>query len=62
MNTRPHPGHSYQHTTGSMAHEGHVSKGLTDGHIVVNSHENKDEDLQATTKKDVMQRLESCTH
>ena len=45
MNTRPHPGHSYQHTTGSMAHGGHVSKGLTDGHIVVNSHENKDEDL-----------------
>ena len=45
MNARPYPGHSHQDTTDSMAHEGYVSKGLTDGHIAVNSHENKDEDL-----------------
>ena len=31
-----------------MTHDGRVVQRLTDGHIVVNSHENKDEDLQAT--------------
>jgi hypothetical protein len=30
-----------------MAHDGLVLQGLTDGHIVVNSHEDKDKDFQA---------------
>ena len=45
MNNGPHPGHSHQHTTDLMTHEGRVVQGLTDGHIVINNHEDKDEDL-----------------
>ena len=47
MHNGPHPGHSHQYTTDLMAYDGRVVQGLTDGHTVVNSHEDKDEDLQA---------------
>ena len=47
MHTGSHPGHSHQHTTDLITHDGRVVQGLTDGHIAVNSHEDKDEDLQA---------------
>ena len=47
MHTGSYPGHSHQHTTDPVAHDGRVVQGLTDGHIAVNSHEDKDEDLQA---------------
>ena len=50
MNTRPHPGHSHQHTTDLMAHDVRVTQGFADGHVAVNSHEDKDEDLQAAKK------------
>ena len=30
-----------------MTHDGRVVQEFADGHVVVNSHENKDEDLQA---------------
>ena len=46
MHTGSDPAHRHQHTTDSMAHDGRVVQGLTDGHIAVNSHEDKDEDLQ----------------
>lgn len=47
MHTGPHPGHSHQHATDPLTHDGHVVQGLTDSHIAVKGHEDQDEDLQA---------------
>ena len=52
MHNGPHPGHSHQHTTDLMTPDGRVAQGLTDGHIVVSSHEDEDEDLQAAKEMD----------
>ena len=45
MYKRPYPGENYHDDTDLMAHDDWVMQGFADGHIMVNSHENKDKDL-----------------
>ena len=44
---RPCPGENNQDDTDLTAHDDWVTQGFADGHITVNSHENKDKGLHA---------------
>ena len=46
-NEGPHPSQFHQCATDMLAHDGCVPQGLASGHIAINGHENKYQDLQA---------------
>jgi hypothetical protein len=47
MHTESHHVFDQEHTTDSITHDGYAVQELTDDHIVVNSHKDKDKDFEA---------------
>ena len=47
MDTGPHPGQFHQCATDTLVHDGCVPQGLANGHIVINGHDDKYQDLHA---------------